>query len=339
MKPASSTSISIPSKMKAVIATGYGSTNVFNVRELAVPTPAKNEILIQIKAASVTRADAMMRTGKPLIGRLFLGLTKPKHSVPGTGFSGTVVAKGSSASLFEVGDEVFGESISTFGAYAEYVLLPEDDLVLPKPDNISHSQAAAIPDGGVTSLNFLLDQVTIQPGQRVLINGASGSLGTAAIQIAKAFGAHVTGVCSSRNLDLVLSLGADEVIDYTTTDFTSSGETYDIIYDTVLKSPFPQARKALSTRGVYLSPVLNFSLLLHVIRTSLSGKQKALFSATGARPKDDLKKLLVILSDLLQEGKITVIIDKTYPLDQADVAQQYVETGRKRGNVVLLPDA
>ncbi|MCG2589903.1 NAD(P)-dependent alcohol dehydrogenase [Rhodohalobacter sulfatireducens] len=199
--------------MKAMITTSYGSPDVFKLENVAKPVPTPNQMLIKIHASSVTKADTMMRTGKPFIGRLFTGLRKPKHSIWGTGFAGVVEAIGSEVTQFKVGHQVFGESLDTMGTYAEYIAISENGIVAHLPENLSFEEAAGMCDGGITSLNFLVNLGKIKSGQNVLINGASGSLGTAAIQIVKHFGAAVTGVCSSRNINMVKKLGADHVID------------------------------------------------------------------------------------------------------------------------------
>lgn len=322
-------------KMKAIIATGYGGPNVFQLQEVAKPIPKDNEILIKIKAAAVTRADTMMRTGYPLIGRLMLGLRKPKHAIPGTGFAGEVVEVGKAVTLFKKGDQIFGESIEIFGAYAQYICLKEDGLFLKKPSNITYEAAAGICDGALTSISFLKDVITLQPGQKILINGASGSLGTAAVQLAKLFGARVTGVCSTKNLALVKSLGADEVIDYTITDFTKTGKKYDVIFDTVGKESFSTCKDSLTLKGSYLSPVFRMTNLFQMLWTSIIGGKQAKFSATGARPVSALKLLFQELKELIEKGQLKSIMDKNYSLEQIVEAQTYIDKGHKKGNVVV----
>jgi NADPH:quinone reductase-like Zn-dependent oxidoreductase len=212
--------------MKAIVQIKYGGPEVLGIQDVEKPSPNGNEVLIKIHAAGVTAADSMMRAGKPKYGRLFLGLRGPKHKTPGTGFSGVVEAVGPEVTRFAEGDELFGEIVFGSGTYAEYVAVPEDGVIAKKPTHYSFDEAAAVSDGPLTSINFLKDVTSVVPGQRVLINGASGSLGSAAVQLAKHFGAHVTGVCSTANIELVKSLGADEVIDYTQQDFTRSSEQW-----------------------------------------------------------------------------------------------------------------
>ena len=323
--------------MKAMITTTYGSPDVFRLENVAKPVPHPNQVLIKVHASAVTKADTMMRTGKPFIGRLFTGLSKPKLPVWGTGFSGVVEAVGSKVTQFKVGSKVFGENIETMGTYAEYVTVPEDGIVAHLPDNISFDEAAGMCDGGLTSLNFLVNLGNIKSGQKVLINGASGSLGTAAIQIAKHFGADVTGVCSGNNISLVKKIGADHVIDYTRQDFTTNTNTYDLIYDTVGVRSFTECRPALTKHGFYLSPVLGMPLLGHMMVTSVFGKKKAKFSATGALPVEETRRLLDMLLDIIEAGNLRGVLDRTYPLEQLAEAHTYVDAGHKKGNVVLNP--
>lgn len=325
--------------MKAIITTGYGSPEVFKVEDVAKPIARPNEILVRIHASSVSRADTMMRTGKPYIGRLMLGLTKPKNPIWGTGFAGVVEAVGSEVTRFKVGDKVFGENIDTMGTYAEYVTVTEDGIVAHLPENLSFEEAAGLCDGCITSLNFLVNLGNIKSGQKVLINGASGSLGTAAIQIARHFGAEVTGVCSTRNIDLVKKLGADHVIDYTREDFTSNLNAYDLIYDTVGVHSFAACRPALTEKGVYVSPVLGMRLLKDMMITSVFGKKKAKFSATGALPVKETKRLMEMLLEIIEAGNLRAILDRRYPLEQLAEAHRYIDTGHKKGNVVLKPVA
>jgi NADPH:quinone reductase-like Zn-dependent oxidoreductase len=323
--------------MKAIIAKGYGSPSVFELKSISLPEIKPNEVLVKIQNTTVTQADAMMRTGKPYIGRLMLGLFKPKNQIWGTSFSGTVQAVGAQVSSFKPGDRVFGENIESFGAYAEYIAVPEDGTVMHLPDNINFEDAAGMGDGPVTSLNFLRNvSGGIKPGQKVLINGASGALGTAAVQLAKQFGAEVTGVCSTRNIGLVKSLGADHVIDYTKQDFTSNGKTYDVIYDTVGKKRFKDCKKVLAENGQYLSPVLNFKLLLQMMWTSAFSSKKAKFAATGMLKSPQIKEMLSELIEIIRDGRLKTVIDRQYPLEKISEAHTYVSAGHKKGNVVIV---
>ncbi len=223
------------------------------------------------------------------------------------------------------------------GTYAEYVTVAEDRIVTHLPENLSFEEAAGMCDGGITSLNFLLNLGNIKAGQKVLINGASGSLGTAAVQIAKHFGAEVTGVCSTKNMQLAWELGCDEVIDYTKHDFTANRNSYDLVYDTVGVSSFAECRNALTEIGVYASPVLGMPLLTDMMVTSVFSKKKAMFSATGALPAKETKRLLMILLEIIEAGSLRGILDRSYPLEQLAEAHAYVDKGHKKGNVVLKP--
>jgi len=326
-------------KMKAIVATAYGNHEVLKLKEVEIPQVKENEILIQVISSSVTRADTMMISGKPYFARLFMGLTKPKNEIPGTGFAGKVVRTGEKVNRFKIGDEVFGETSFGFASNAEYISIAEDGIILHKPANLPFTEASSFCDGHLTSLNFLRELAKIKTGQKVLINGASGSLGTSAVQLAKYFGAEVTGVSSSINAGLVKSLGADFVVDYTKFDFTESGKKYDIIYDTLGKISFQKAKKSLTPNGIYLSPVLKTGLLLTMLRTSVFGNKKALFAATGMKAQHQLKSLLAELIEIFQSGKLKTIIDRQYPLEKLANAHQYIAGGHKKGNVVVIMDS
>ena len=326
-------------RMKAIIATGYGSYEILKLATVEIPKPQPNEVLVKVYAGSATTADTMMLSGKPYFSRLFTGLRKPKHSIPGTGFAGEVVLNGEKVTKFKTGDFVFGETTLSFGTNAEFVSLPEDGVILHKPENMSFTEAAPSCDGHLTSINFLKEIAKIKPRQKVLINGASGSLGTAAVQLAKYFGAEVTGVCSAINTGLVKSLGADHVIDYKNEDFTKSGKYYDIIYDTIGKSSFAKAKRVLNENGIYISPVLKFPLLLQMIRTSLVGNRKAKFAATGLKSNDELRGLLAELVKIFKAGKLKTVIDRQFPLEKVAQAHQYIAEGHKKGNVVIIVES
>ena len=321
--------------MKAIVCTQYGSPEVLMLTEVEKPVARDNEVLIKVHAASVTTADCMMRRGRPFYGRLFIGLRRPKNPITGTGFAGVVEDIGKDVTLFKKGDNVFGETGVSFGTNAEYVCLPENGLITITPDNISWEEAAPICDGALTSWSFLKDFGQIQNGQKVLINGASGSLGTSAVQIAKYFGTHVTGVCSTSNVDMVTSLGADRVIDYNKEDFTETGLTFDIIFDTIGKSTFSHCKDSLTKHGVYLCPVLGIPLLLQMIWSSTFSRKKAKFSATGLRPVPELRVLLNEIKMLIEAKELKLVIDRRYSLEQTAEAHEYVETGHKKGNVVI----
>ena len=323
--------------MKAITATGYGSPEVFQFTSTATrPEPKRDEVLVKVMVSSATTADTMMRTGKPYIGRLFTGVTKPKYAIPGTGFAGIVEEVGSEVTSFKVGDRVFGESKLGFSANAEYLSIPQTGVMLHMPDSMDFSEAASFADGHLTSYNFLRAIAQVKPGQKILINGASGSLGTAAIQIAKYFGAEVTAVCSGKNIGLVKSLGADHVVNYQEVDFTTSSQQYDFIYDTVGKSSFKACKSILTSSGTYLSPVLGFGLLMDMLKTSFSGSQKAKFEATGANSAEVLRPMLQEVLTIFQGGKLKTVIDRQFPLEKLADAHRYIDSGRKRGNVIIV---
>lgn len=321
--------------MKAVIAEKYGNPEVLQIQHVEKPTPKPKEVLIKTKATSITAASTFMREGKPYFGRLFIGLTKPKIKTPGTDLSGVIETVGSDVKNFKVGDQVMAETGLNCGAYAEYICLSSDELIVKKPGNVSHEEATGILDGACTALAFFTDQIQIKKGQKVLINGASGSIGTAAIQLAKAFGAEVTGVCSTRNKALVRDLGADNVLDYTKDELHNSSETFDVIFDTVGKLSYSKAKRNLNSDGVYLTPVLSFSALLNMLFVSPFTKKKLKFASTGMRKQEQQMRDLVQVRDMIISEKLTTVIDRVYRFDQIQEAHAYVDTGRKRGNVVV----
>ena len=316
--------------MKAVVYTKYGPPEVLQIKEIEKPVPKENEILVKVHTTVVTSGDVRLRKADPIMVRTFNGFLKPKKQILGINFSGTVEETGKDIKEFKVGDEVFGSTMFNFGAYAEYVCVSKKDIVTTKPSNLSFEESVAIPFGGLTALHFLR-QGNIREGDKVLIYGASGSVGTAAVQLAKYFGAEVTGLCSSNNVELVKSLGADKVIDYSKEDFTKSGEFYDIIFDTVGKSPFRGCIKSLKENGYYLRAVhISPSSLIKGLWTKLTTKKKVVGGISIERKED-----LIFLKELIQSGKFKPVIDKTYSLEQIADAHRYVETGHKKGNVVI----
>lgn len=318
--------------MKAAIYKTYGSPDTIQVVDTEKPLPESNEVLVKIKASSVTRADTMMRQGVPKFGRLFLGIFKPKNTALGTGFSGSVAAVGADVKKFNIGDDVFGEKLFNNGSNAEYLCIAENMVIDVKPDTITHPQAAPICDGFLTSYNFLKDIANIQQGQHILINGASGSLGTAAVQLAKLMGAKVTGVCSTKNINFVLELGADQVLDYTKVNLNKLPFKYHVIYDTVGKLRYKNAKKLLNSHGVFITPVLSGQILWQMLWNSKQVK----FAATGVKKTKDLKRLLNDLVLFFKQKKLHTHIDQAYALSDIVKAHKYLETGRKVGNVVII---
>ena len=324
-----------PTTLKAWSVQRYGGPETLAPVTRPMPVHGPGQVLIHIRASAVTRADSMMRAGTPRFARLFLGLSRPRNDLIGTGFSGEVIAIGAGVSRFRVGDEIFGEAGLNFGANSSHICLDEDGVLMPKPDSLSHEEAAVMCDGPLTSLNFLQNVAELRAGDRVLILGASGSLGNAAIQVAAAMGAEVTGTCSERNAGLVASLGADHVIDYMHEDFHKGSARYDVIYDTLGVSSFAQASSVLTSSGRYVCPVLSLGLLATMLRTSFIGRRRACFSATGLLKQEALRPMLGQLIEMVEDAKLTPVMDRTYLLDQLIEAHQYVEAGHKRGNVVV----
>lgn len=320
--------------MKAVICTKYGSPDVLQLEEVEKPTPKDNELLIRIHASSVTAGDCEIRGFKMpnwlwLPARIGFGIRGPRNKILGQELAGEIESLGKDVKRFRKGDHVFGRTGFGFGAHAEYICLSEDDVQTSKPSNMSYEEAAAVPFGGLDALHFIR-KGNIQSGQKVLINGASGSIGTFAVQIAKYLGAEVTGVCSTSNLDMVRSIGAEHVIDYTKEDFTKTGQTYDVIFDVVGKSSFSNSLISLKQDGLY---ILANPGLLQMVRgpfNSIRSNKKVIIGAASPRTED-----LIFLKELIEEGKIKTVIDRCYPLEQIAEAHRYVEKGHKKGNVVI----
>jgi NADPH:quinone reductase-like Zn-dependent oxidoreductase len=320
--------------MKAIVATKYGPPDVLQLKEVEKPVPGDNEVLIRTYAVAVTTEDPLNRKGEPFFARVFTGLTRPKNPILGNEFSGEIEAVGKDVKRFKQGDQVLGSTGTDYGCNAEYVCMSEEGLLAIKPANLTWEEAAPV-CGALAAWNFLKDQANIQSGHKVLINGASGSLGTSAVQIARFSGAEVTGVCSNANLEMVRSLGADKVIDYAKEDFTKTGQTYDIIYDVASKSSFSRCKGSLTQNGVYLSTVPGLPILLQMLWTSKIGSQKAVFSATGLRPVPERLIFLNEVIELFEAGKLKSIIDRRYPFEEIADAHRYVEKGHKKGNVVI----
>lgn len=322
--------------MKAVVYREYGPPEVLRLEEVEKPVPKDNEVLVRIHATSVTSGDCNARNfvfvppGLGFIARLMFGLRRPTKPVLGMDFAGEVEAAGSKVTAFAAGDRVFGTSDVDVGAYAEYICRPEGGALAHIPANLGYAQAAAVPFGGLTALIFLRDRARVQSGQNVLIVGASGGVGAYAVQIARHLGAEVTGVTSGRNVDLVRSLGATRVIDYTQEDFTRSGDTYDVIFDTVGKSTFAGVKSLLKENGLYLSGAGGLGAMAQAPWTALTSRQKVL-----AGPAMGKKEHMLFLAELLESGAIRPVIDREYPLEEIVDAHRYVDQGHKRGAVVI----
>jgi len=320
--------------MKAIVHTEYGPPDVLRLKEVKKPAPKDDEVLIRVHATSVNWADLHMLRAEPFLVRLTAGLLKPKNNILGLDVAGRAEAVGRNVKQFQPGDEVFGSAFdSGFGAFAEYVCVPQDALAL-KPVNLSFEEAAAVPGTALTALQGLRDQGQIRPGQKVLINGASGSVGTFAVQLAKHFGAEVTGVCSTRNLDLVRSIGADRVIDYTQEDVTETGQRYDLIIDNV-GSPSVYRRlyrRSLRPNGICVVIAGSFFLQLFLGPwMSMTGSKKILTFMSDSTRKEDL----VLMKQLLEAHEVVPVIDRRYPLGEVPEAIRYVEEGHARGKVVI----
>lgn len=314
--------------MKAVVYERFGPPEVLHLREMEKPTPKDTEVLIKIYATSVVKEDPDMRRSPG-----FNGLWKPRNPILGQEFAGQIEAVGKAVARFRPGDPVFG--LGNFGAYAEYKCMREEDALAPKPSNISYEEAASIPNGALTALPFLRDKGQIKRGQSVLIYGASGSVGSAAVQLARYYGAHVTAVCSTANREWVKALGADHVIDYTQEDFTQNGNTYDVIFDTVGKCSFSECKGSLTKEGIYLATVPTPLMMLQALWSGRGGGKRARFVAAGLRPAREKIKDLVFLTELIEKGMIRAVIDRCYPLEEIVEAHRYVEKGHKKGNVVI----
>ncbi|WP_458208876.1 NAD(P)-dependent alcohol dehydrogenase [Haladaptatus sp. NG-SE-30] len=324
-------------RMKAVTAREYGGPEVLRLYSAPKPTPGPDEVLIRVRASTVGPANSAMREGRPFPVRFFSGLRRPT-SIPGDAFAGEIAGVGRDVTRFAVGNRVFGTTAPESGAHAEYVCVPEDSTLELTPAGVSDAEAASVADNGLTAMLFLRDVADLQSGQSILVNGASGGIGTFAVQLAAHVGAEVTGVCSTGNVDLVRSLGADAVVDYTTTDVAGTGETYDVIFDAVGKGSFAQFENALNPGGLYMTTVPSVRILLDMARTRLVGDRRAVFAATGMKPTGVRKKYLGDLRELLDSGVIRSVIGRRYPVAEIVEVHRYVDTGHKRGTAVVTID-
>jgi NADPH:quinone reductase-like Zn-dependent oxidoreductase len=315
--------------MRAVVHDRYGPPEVLRLEEVERPVSKDDEILVRIHATTVTRTDCGLRSAEYFISRFFTGLVRPKRRILGSEFAGEVAAVGSAVTEFDVGDDVFG--VTGSGAHAEYVCVPESGAVAQKPAGMPFEQAAAVCDGAALALACLRN-AEFRSGRSILVYGASGSVGTAAIQLARHFGAQVTAVCNTENLELVKSLGADEVVDYTRADFTDNGKTYDVVFDAVGKHSFRRARGSLEPGGIYAETDLGFMwhVPLLALATRRIGDKRVILGITKYTKAD-----VLFLKELIEAGEYRAVIDRTYPLEDVVEASRYVETGQKTGNVVL----
>ena len=321
--------------MKAIISTKYGSPDVLELKEVEKPIPQDNEVLVRVVATTVNRTDCATLRAKPFFMRIVTGIFKPKKSILGSEFSGKIEAVGEYVSSFKVGDRVFGINEDSFGSHAQYLTILENEALTTIPENIRYEQAAASTEGVFYAYNFI-NKVDIKKGKRVLVNGATGAIGSAAVQLLKYFGANVTAVCGTENIELVKSLGANNVIDYKKVDFTKAGKQYNYIFDTVGKSSFFKCKHILEPGGAYISSDLGYMAqniflpLITPMLKSMIGNKKVVFPTPT-----DCKGSLLLIKKLIEEGKFQTVIDREYPLEQIVDAYRYVEKGHKKGNVVI----
>jgi NADPH:quinone reductase-like Zn-dependent oxidoreductase len=323
--------------MKAIVSTKYGPPEVLQLKKVEKPVPKENEVLVKVKATTVNRTDCAILSAKPYIMRLYMGLFKPKNPVMGTEFSGDVEAVGKDVSLYKIGDKVFGFDDKGVGSYAEYMSISEDKALATMPENISYEQATACIEGGHYAYNFI-NKVNIQSGHKVIVNGASGGIGNATVQLLKILDADITAVCDTKNIELIKSLGAVKIIDYTKEDFTKGDERYDFVFDSVGKSSFGKCKHILKPGGVYISSELGH-MIQNLIFFSISEIFGSMPGQKGKKVKfpypPDIKRSVAYLKKLIEEGKFKSVIDRSYPLEQIAEAFTYVLKGQKTGNVVI----
>ncbi|MCY7359821.1 MAG: NAD(P)-dependent alcohol dehydrogenase [Rudanella sp.] len=318
--------------MRAIINTEYGPPEVVKLMEVDKPTPKDNEVLIKVYATTVNRTDCGFRSAEYFISRFFSGLFRPKNKTLGSEFAGEIEAIGKDITSFKTGDKVFGYNDTKFGAHAEYLTMVENEAITTMPGNLTYEEAAPITEGGHYAL-CNLRAAKIKGGQKILINGATGAIGSAAVQLVKFFGAEVTAVCDTKNVDLIKSLGADVVIDYTKQDFTKTSQTFDLVFDAVGKSSFGRCKPILKKRGIYISTELgkNSENIFLALSTPLFGGKKVLFPIPTINKED-----VVFLKELVEADKYKPVIDRRYTLEQIVEAYKYVETGQKTGNMVII---
>ena len=322
--------------MRALVFTKYGPPSVISVQQLERPTPGPDEVLVRNEASVISSAETAARAGSPFAARLYFGLLRPKWTVLGSNFSGVVEQVGENVTRFAIGDRVAGLTPpNRMAAHADYLCVSETGVIIARPEEMSSADAVALFDGGLTALPFLREGAHLQAGQRVLINGASGAVGSAAVQLAHHLGAHVTAVCSERNHDLVRRLGADEVVDYTTTDFTKTNERYDVVMDAVGLSSYRRCRSLLTARGIYLTTVPTLAIMVQMLVTTRLTARSARIVFAGLRKPVDMTADITTLKDLAIEGAFVPVIDVTFTAEQGADAHAYVDTQRKRGSAVI----
>jgi len=321
--------------MKAIVYTRYGPPDVLQLKEVAKPTPKDNEVLVKVYATTVNRTDCATIRAKPFFARFFTGIFKPKKQIPGTEFAGKIEAVGKNVKSLKVGDKVFGFDDSGSGPHAQYMTISEDKALTTIPTNITYEQAAASTEGAHYAYNFI-KKVNIESGQKILVNGATGAIGSAAVQLLKYYGVNVTAVCNTKNIELVKSLGANKVIDYTKENFTKDEEKYNFVFDAVGKSSFAKCKPLLQSGGIYISSDLGYMAqnvflpLITPLMKPMIGNKKTVFPIPT-----DTRRSVLLVRKLIEQGKFKTVIDRKYPLEQIVEAYRYVETGHKTGNVVI----
>ena len=321
--------------MKAIIVAKYGKSDVIQVLERDIPEIGESDVLIRVMASSISPVDIAFRTGEPFASRLFTGFNKPKHEIPGDIVAGIVERKGAAVTQFEIGERVFGHAGLSFGGQGQYIALNVKEAIVKMPDEMSFEAAAAFAYSAMTAMSFMDEHYEITSDTKVLINGASGAIGTFAIQFAKHKGAHVTAVCSGGSTELVMGLGADAVIDYAKDDFTTMNQSFDFIFDAVGKSNFGKSKQVLNRGGIYLSTVPAFSLILRTALKMKSQNKTGKFVATGLKKTEQKREDLKKLANMYSNKKLLAVIDQEYTMDEIIKAHEHAEHGHKRGNIIL----
>lgn len=321
--------------MKAVIHRRYGTPDVLHIADIPCPTPKDHQVLVRIMATSVTQVDTKFRSGQSCLARLYTGLLRPKAPTLGTEFSGVIEQVGAAVKRFAPGDRVFAAAPRGFGAHAQFIAIDESAAIVTMPEELEFAEAAVIDNGALTALSFLRDTAGLKSGQSILIIGASGSIGTYAVQLAAQMGARVTGVCSGANAEMVRHLGAVHVIDYIREDFTTGAARYDVIFDTVGKTSFARAGKVLSRGGIYVTATPDPTILLAPLTRVFGSQKRARMAATGLRKDSDKIIDMNALKGMIVAGELVPVIDRSWPLEEIRTAHTYVENGHKRGNLVI----